>query len=405
MYCAEQAPEKKKFRREFEEIRLSKQRPFGETWVPMIMAISLKSRSCQPTFALNERDEMVSSTCIIGIDFTSAVSNRGGCTREESNTETMTTAKSPLSAIPCQKEWDKPVTVAARSFWLGLCVNVRKAHTNRSACISLIWAEEKYIIEIEERRRKKVRAEEASGGDNEDDGERSGVREWQKVLVSVVQQLKHLLHTLSLNFIAASSVCMTGRDGTIGVLRMVPGRGYCTCPPCAMGNGWGAYCACGGGARRSRSARAGGGAQWCCGRRNGTVGRGGVRAGAEAGGVETAEWSREEAADGEGEPERVGREAGTRGIHMESGVYSKLGGRGIGIGRAGKNYLKGQGGIWGVYFGHWRSGNRGERVVQPIRPTEDRIIRENAGDAHGERRKVVGGREKRSLKLRLVNEI
>jgi hypothetical protein len=60
------------------------------------------------------------------------------------------------------------------------------------------------------------------------------------------------------------------------------------------------------------------------------VGRGRVRAGAEA---ETVEWSREEAADGEGEPEQVGREAGTRGIHMENGVYSKLGGRGIGIGR------------------------------------------------------------------------
>ncbi|KAJ7909235.1 hypothetical protein B0H13DRAFT_1877861 [Mycena leptocephala] len=327
----------------------------------------------------------------------------------------MTTAKSPLSAIPCQKEWDKPVTVAARSSWLGLCVNVRKTHTNRSACISLIWAEEKYIIEIEERRRKRVRAEGASGGTMrttesgaetkskgrqkvtsaniatipKEEIEASALKKWTekkqekgkreergkedenskrkdkkmtylderqrrrskrtafageppwrrtRVLVSMVQQLKHL-RTRSLNFIAASSVCMTGRDGAIGVLRMVPGSGYCTYPPCAMGNGWGAYCTCGGGSRRSRT--------WCCGRRNGTVGRGGVRAGAEADGVETAEWSREEAADGEGEPERVRREAGTRGIHMESGVYSELGGRGIGIGRVGENYLKGQGGIWG----------------------------------------------------------
>jgi hypothetical protein len=89
----------------------------------------------------------------------------------------MTTAKSPFSAISCQKEWDKPVTVAARSSWLGLCVNVRKTHTNRSACISLIWAEEKYMIEIEERGRKRVRAEGASSGDNEDNGERSGDEE------------------------------------------------------------------------------------------------------------------------------------------------------------------------------------------------------------------------------------
>jgi hypothetical protein len=59
---ARNKPLKKKFRREFEEIRLSKQRPFGETWVPMIMAISLKSCSRQLTFALNEREEMVSST-------------------------------------------------------------------------------------------------------------------------------------------------------------------------------------------------------------------------------------------------------------------------------------------------------------------------------------------------------
>ncbi|KAJ7837316.1 hypothetical protein B0H13DRAFT_2105710 [Mycena leptocephala] len=135
---ARNKPLKKKFRREFEEIRLSKQRPFGETWVPMIMAISLKSCSRQLTFALNEREEMRNSI---------------------------------------QKEWDKHVTVAARSSWLGLCLNVRKTHTNRSASISLIWAEEKYIIEIEERRRKRVRAGGASGGDNEDDGERSGDEE------------------------------------------------------------------------------------------------------------------------------------------------------------------------------------------------------------------------------------
>ncbi|KAJ7807246.1 hypothetical protein B0H13DRAFT_1929108 [Mycena leptocephala] len=325
----------------------------------------------------------------------------------------MTTAKSPLSAIPCQKEWDKPVTVAARSSWLGLCVNVWKTHTNRSTCISLIWAEEKYIIEIEERRRKRVRAEGASGGTMrttesgaetkskgrqkvtsaniatipKEEIEASALKKWTekkqekgkreergkedenskrkdkkmtylderqrrrskrtafageppwrrtRVLVSMVQQLKHL-RTRSLNFIAASSVCMTGRDGAIGVLRMVPGSGYCTYPPCAMGNGWGAYCTCGGGSRRSRS-------------RSGAVGGGmGLWAEAECGpGQRRAEWRRrsgpEEAADGEGEPERVRREAGTRGIHMESGVYSKLGGRGVGIGRVEKNYLKEYGG-------------------------------------------------------------
>ncbi|KAJ7939168.1 hypothetical protein B0H13DRAFT_1850902 [Mycena leptocephala] len=34
-------------------------------------------------------------------------------------------------------------------------------------------------------------------------------------------------------------------SGAIGALRIVPGNGYGTYPPCAMGKGCGAYCACG----------------------------------------------------------------------------------------------------------------------------------------------------------------
>ncbi|KAJ7836090.1 hypothetical protein B0H13DRAFT_1913295 [Mycena leptocephala] len=277
----------------------------------------------------------------------------------------MTTAKSPLSAIPCEKEWDKPVTVAARSSWLGLCVNVRKTHTNRSAWISLIWAEEKYMIEIEERRRKRVEQRERGAGTTRTTESGAGMKskgmaETEKKQEDCVCGGTALEADASTRIRGATNE--TPPPYTITqlhrhVVRVHDREGR---------HHWGAEDGAGEGILHVPAVRNGerlgsvlSVRRVCCGRRNGTVGRGGVQAGAEAGGVETAEWSREEAADGEGEPEWVGREAGTRGIHMESGVYSKLGGRGIGRGR----------------------------------PTEVRIIRENAGDVHGKRRKVVGGRE------------
>lgn len=77
--------------------------------------------------------------------------------------------------------------------------------------------------------------------------------ERRHVLVSVVQQLKHLLRTRSLSFVAASSVCTTWMTppgpapggpccgcggpcgGAMGALRIVPGMGYETKLACGMG--------------------------------------------------------------------------------------------------------------------------------------------------------------------------